>query len=252
MTTKWNANLYDQKHGFVSKFGGSLVDLLAPQKNEEILDVGCGTGDLAHEIAAFGAKIQGIDASHDMIIAAQQKYPDITFHTMDATVLNMTIQFDAVFSNAALHWMKQPDEVIQNIYNVLKQGGRFVAEMGGHGNIASIVWALQKSMEELKLSYIEDYFPWYFPTLEEYQSKLEGAGFTVEMITLYERPTPLLGEDGLRNWLKMFSYNMLKHLSETEKQQIYEKCEKLLQSKSYQNHQWFADYYRLRFVAIKK
>ncbi|MFJ7916340.1 MULTISPECIES: class I SAM-dependent methyltransferase [unclassified Lysinibacillus] len=125
MTTKWSANLYDQKHDFVSKFGGSLVDLLAPQINEEILDVGCGTGDLAHEIAALGAKIHGIDASHDMIIAALQKYPDITFHTMDATVLNLTNQFDAVFSNAALHWMKQPDEVIQNIYNALKQGGSF-------------------------------------------------------------------------------------------------------------------------------
>ncbi|MFT9815976.1 class I SAM-dependent methyltransferase [Lysinibacillus sp. NPDC056185] len=252
MTTKWNANLYDQKHDFVSKFGGSLVDLLAPQKNEEILDMGCGTGDLAHEIAALGANVQGIDASHDMIIAAQQKYPNITFHTMDATALHMTDQFDAVFSNAALHWMKQPDEVIQNIYNALNQGGRFVAEMGGHGNIASIVWALQKSMEELKLSYIEEYFPWYFPTLEEYQAKLEGAGFTVEMITLYERPTPLQGEDGLRNWLVMFSNNMLKHLSETEKEQIYEKCDELLKPKFYQNHQWVADYCRLRFVAIKK
>jgi len=103
MTTIWNANLYDQKHDFVSKFGGSLVDLLAPQKNEGILDVGCGTGDLALEIAALGANVQGIDASHDMIIAAQQKYPNITFHTMDATALQMTNQFDAVFSNAALH-----------------------------------------------------------------------------------------------------------------------------------------------------
>lgn len=252
MTTKWNAQLYDHKHDFVSKFGGSLVDLLAPQKNEGILDVGCGTGDLAHEIAAHGTHVLGIDASHDMIITAQQKYPDITFQTMDATALHMTNQFDAVFSNAALHWMKQPDEVIQNIYNALKQGGRFVAEMGGHGNIASIVWALQKSMEAYKLPYIEDYFPWYFPTLEEYQSKLEGAGFTVEMTTLYERPTPLLGKDGLRNWLKMFSNNMLKHLSETEKEHIYEKCKKLLQSTFYQNHQWFADYCRLRFVAIKK
>lgn len=182
MTTKWNANLYDQKHDFVSKLGGSLVDLLAPQKDKGILDVGCGTSDLAHEIAALGANVQGIDASHDMIIAAQQKYPDIMFHTMDATAFQMTNQFDAVFSNAALHWMKKQDKVIQNIYRSLKQGGRFIAEMGGHGNIASIVWALQKSMEELKLSYIVEYFPWYFPTLEQYQSKLEGAGFTVEMI----------------------------------------------------------------------
>lgn len=250
--TIWNANLYDQKHDFVSKFGGSLVDLLAPQKNERILDVGCGTGDLAYEIAALGANVQGIDASHDMIIAAQQKYPDITFHTMDATLLYLTPQFDAVFSNAALHWMKQPDEVIRNVYNTLKQGGRFVAEMGGHGNIVAIVWAVQKSMEELELSYIEDYFPWYFPTLEEYQAKLEGAGFTVEIIKLYERPTPLQGEDGLRNWLMMFSNNMLQHLSEIEKEQIYKKCEELLKPEFYQNHQWVADYCRLRFVSIKK
>ncbi|KOS63541.1 class I SAM-dependent methyltransferase [Lysinibacillus agricola] len=252
MTTIWNANLYDQKHDFVSKFGGSLVDLLTPQKKESILDVGCGTGDLAHEIASLGANVHGIDASHDMISAAQQKYPSITFRTMDATTLHMANQFDGVFSNAALHWMKQPDAVIKNIYSALKQGGRFVAEMGGHGNIASIVWALQKSMEEYKRPYIEEYFPWYFPTLEEYQSKLEAAGFTVEMITLYERPTPLQGEDGLRNWLVMFSNNMLQHLSETEKVQIYKKCEELLKPKIYQDHQWVADYCRLRFVAVKK
>jgi len=252
MTTKWNAHLYDQKHDFVSKFGGSLVDLLAPQKNEDILDVGCGTGDLAHQIAALGANVLGVDSSHDMITTAQQKYPNITFHTMDATALHLTNQFDAAFSNAALHWMKQPDEVIQNIYHSLKQGGRFVAEMGGHGNIASIVWALQKSMEEYRLPFIEENFPWYFPTVEEYQSKLEGAGFTVEMISLYERPTPLQGEDGLRNWLVMFSTNMLQHLSETKKEQIYAKCEELLKPTFYQVHQWVADYCRLRFVAIKK
>lgn len=251
MTPKWNAHLYDQKHDFVSKFGGSLVDLLAPQKNERILDVGCGTGDLAHEISTHGAHVQGIDASQDMIIAAQQKYPDITFYTMDATTLHLTNQFEAVFSNAALHWMKQPDTVIKNIYSALKQGGRFIAEMGGHGNIASIVWALQKSMEEYKLPYIEEYFPWYFPTVEEYQSKLEGAGFTVDMLSLYERPTPLQGEDGLQNWLVMFSTNMLQHLSKTEKEQIYAKYEHLLKPMLYQNHQWVADYCRLRFVAIK-
>ncbi len=252
MTTKWNANLYDQKHDFVSKFGESLVDLLAPQKNEDILDIGCGKGDLAHEIAALGATVQGIDASTEMIIAAQKKYPDITFQAIDATALHMTNQFDAVFSNAALHWMKEPDQVIHNIYHALKDGGRFVAEMGGHGNIASIVWALQKSMEAFKLPYIEENFPWYFPTLEEYQSKLEDAGFKVEMITLYERPTPLQGEDGLRNWLVMFSHNMLQHLSDNEKEQIYAKCDELLKPTYYKDHQWVADYCRLRFVAIKK
>lgn len=251
MNTKWNASLYDQKHDFVSKFGESLVELLAPQKNEKILDVGCGTGDLAHEITAYGAIVHGTDASHEMVLSAQKKYPAIAFSTQDATVMQFNNEFDAVFSNAALHWMKQQDNVIANIYNALKPNGRFVAEMGGHGNIASIVEALQQSMATLNYPYIEDYFPWYFPTVEAYQTLLENAGFTVETIALYERPTPLQGEEGLRNWLKMFSHTILQHLSDDEKQQVYATCEKLLKPNYYQGDEWIADYWRLRFVAYK-
>ena len=113
--------------------------------------MGCGTGDLANDISAFGASVLGVDASATMILAAQQKYPAITFQTMEATAMHFPQQFDAVFSNAALHWMKEPDVVIENVYGALKNGGRFVAEMGGQGNIASIVWALQNSMDSLKL-----------------------------------------------------------------------------------------------------
>ncbi|MFJ7953893.1 class I SAM-dependent methyltransferase [Lysinibacillus sp. NPDC096418] len=252
MKTKWNASLYDQKHDFVSKFGENLVDVLAPKEKEMILDVGCGTGDLAHEIATRGAIVLGTDFSQDMIIAAQQKYPTIEFKTQDAAALDFTNQFDAAFSNAALHWMKQQDKVIQNIYNALKPNGRFVAEMGGQGNIASIVGALQQSMFALNFPYIEDYFPWYFPSVEEYQTRLESTGFTVETIYLYERPTPLQSEDGLRNWLKMFSHNILQHLSDVEKEQVYTKCEELLKPTYYHGDEWVADYWRLRFVAYKK
>ncbi|GLC87177.1 class I SAM-dependent methyltransferase [Lysinibacillus piscis] len=251
MTNKWNAQLYDQKHDFVSKFGESLVDVLAPLPQEVILDLGCGTGDLTAEIASYGAYVQGIDASTEMIATAQQKYPTLSFQTIDATAMQMTEEFDAIFSNAALHWMKQPDIVINNSYHALKQGGRFVAEMGGHGNIASIVSALQASMELLHFSYDEHYFPWYFPTAEAYQAKLEQAGFTVKMITHYERPTPLQGEAGLRNWLKMFSFNILQRLSEDEKERVYAQCETLLKPSIYQEGQWIADYYRLRFMAVK-
>ena len=106
--------------------------------------MGCGTGDLANDISALGASVLGVDASTTMILAAQQKYPAITFQTMEATAMHFSQHFDAVFSNAALHWMKEPDVVIENVYDALKNGGRFVAEMGGQGNIASIVWALQK------------------------------------------------------------------------------------------------------------
>ncbi|WP_155590752.1 class I SAM-dependent methyltransferase [Lysinibacillus cavernae] len=252
MTTKWNAHLYDEKHDFVSKYGTSLIDLLAPQKNELILDVGCGTGDLAYEMTSLGASVFGVDASATMIMAAQQKYPTIAFQTMEATAMRFPQPFDAVFSNAALHWMKEPDLVIGKVYKALNNGGRFVAEMGGQGNIASIVWALQTSMEELKLPYIEHYFPWYFPSAEEYQSKLENAGFHVEMITLYERPTPLQGQGGLHNWLVMFSDNLLQHLTEDEKKQVYATCEELLKPTCFHDDQWIIDYFRLRFVARKK
>lgn len=251
MTTQWNAQLYDHKHDFVSKFGESLIDVLAPQKHESILDVGCGTGDLAYEISTFDTIVIGVDASAEMIAAAQQKYPAIAFQTMDATAMPFTQAFDAVFSNAALHWMKEPDRVIGNIYKALKEDGRFIAEMGGQGNIASIVWALQTSMEALNFPYHEQYFPWYFPSLEDYQLKLENAGFKVERITLYQRPTPLQGDDGLRNWLVMFSHNILQHLSEAEKEQVYAKCEELLKPILFQQGQWIADYCRLRFIAYK-
>jgi len=250
--TKWNAHLYDEKHDFVSKFGTSLVNLLAPKKNEHILDVGCGTGDLANDISAFGASVIGVDASATMILAAQQKYPAITFQTMEATAMHFPQQFDAVFSNAALHWMKEPDVVIENVYGALKNDGRFVAEMGGQGNIASIVWALQNSMDSLKLPYIEHYFPWYFPSAEEYQSKLENAGFQVENMTLYKRPTPLQGLDGLRNWLVMFSDNLLQHLTADDKEQVYATCEELLKPTCFHHNEWVIDYYRLRFIAHKK
>jgi len=252
MTTKWNAHLYDQKHDFVSKFGSSLIDLLAPVENESILDVGCGTGDLAHELTTLGASVIGVDASAEMIYAAQQKYPRILFQTMDATELPFAQQFDAVFSNAALHWMKEPELVIEKAYRALKDEGRFVAEMGGQGNIGSIVWALQNSMQVLQLPYFEHYFPWYFPSAEEYQAKLEYAGFHVEMMTLYERPTPLHGQDGLRHWLVMFSDNLLQHLTEDEKEQVYATCEELLKPICFHQQQWIIDYYRLRFIARKK
>ncbi len=249
--SEWNADLYDQKHEFVSKFGGSLVEILAPQKAEIILDLGCGTGDLAHEITKLGANVIGADASKEMIQQAKTKYKGIEFTVQDATQMNEQQQFDAVFSNAALHWIKQPKIVVQNVYNALKTNGRFVAEMGGNGNIASIVNAIKQSMDELGYPYIEDYFPWYFPTEEEYREILQKAGFQIKMMTLFERPTPLIGEDGIRNWLNMFSDNIFHHLSIEEKNNVYQHCEKILKTQLYKENTWIVDYWRLRFVAIK-
>lgn len=249
--SEWNAVLYDQKHDFVSKFGESLMDLLSPQKGEYILDLGCGTGDLAYEISKYGATVHGIDAENTMIQQAQTKYPDIQFTIQDATKFRTQQQFDAIFSNAALHWMKSPKAVIQTVYHALKVNGRFVAEMGGHGNISSIINAINESMEELGFPYIESYFPWYFPTEKEYHELLKQAGFQIEMMTLYDRPTPLVGDDGIYNWLRMFSNSIFQDLTADEKEDVCHLCENKLRPILYHNDTWVADYRRLRFVVVK-
>lgn len=249
--THWNATLYDEKHRFVSKFGESLVSLLQPLQGEKILDVGCGTGDLANEIASFGATVTGIDAAQTMINVAKEKYPSVIFSVEDGENFSFPEQFNAIFSNAAIHWMKNQQGVIQNCYHALLPGGRFVAELGGAQNIQSLIYAIQEASERLNIPYDQTQFPWVFPTKEEMTTLLENVGFKIVMIEHYERPTPLNGEDGIRNWLEMFSHNMLKQLTTDNKETLYSECEKILRPQLYKNNTWIADYWRIRFVAIK-
>ncbi|MEO4052318.1 methyltransferase domain-containing protein [Solibacillus sp. CAU 1738] len=249
--TQWNATLYDEKHNFVSTFGESLVTLLKPQQGEKVLDVGCGTGDLANDIAKSGATVTGIDAAGSMIEIAKEKYPTIAFSVQDGESFSFPAQFDAVFSNAAIHWMKNQQAVIQNCYDALLPGGRFVAELGGAKNIQSIINAIQGAAERLAIPYKQELFPWVFPTKKEMTELLENAGFEIIAIDHYERPTPLIGEDGIRNWLDMFSNNMLNNLSSEEKEALYTECENILRPRLYKDNTWIADYWRIRFIAIK-
>ncbi|WP_318506134.1 methyltransferase domain-containing protein [Bacillus sp. T3] len=249
--TNWNATLYDNKYKFVSNFGESLVSFLNPQKGEHILDVGCGTGDLAHDISKSGATVTGIDAAQSMIEAAKEKYPDIHFCVQDGEQFSFDPQFHAVFSNAAIHWMKNQQKVAQNCYDVLLPGGRFVAELGGANNIQSIVDAIKEASDRLSILYDATLFPWVFPTKEEMTEHLINVGFNVITIEHYERPTPLVGEDGIRNWLEMFSNNMFKILKNDEKEAIYSECERILRPQLYKENGWVADYWRIRFIAKK-
>ena len=249
--TNWNATLYDNKHKFVSNFGENLVSFLNPQKGEHILDVGCGTGDLAHDISKSGATVTGIDAAQSMIEAAKEKYPDIHFSVQDGEQFSFDPQFHAVFSNAAIHWMKNQQKVVQNCYDVLLPSGRFMAELGGANNIQSIVDAIKEASNRLSILYDATLFPWVFPTKEEMAEHLINAGFNVITIEHYERPTPLVGEDGIRNWLEMFSNNMFKNLTNDEKEAIYSECERILRPQLYKENGWVADYWRLRFIAQK-
>ena len=249
--TNWNSTLYDEKHQFVSNYGESLVTLLQPKQNETILDVGCGTGDLTAQIQQSGATVIGVDADRDMITKAQEKYPHLPFHVVPAEQLTYEAQFHAIFSNAAIHWMKDHVTVYKTCYQALQPQGRLVAEFGGADNIQGIVDALYQAAEQLQLPLAKDDFPWTFKTTKEVEQDLLAAQFTPIAITHYERPTPLDGADGLRNWLEMFSQSLLKWLTQAEKAQLYTACETILAPTHYVDGVWVADYWRMRIVAIK-
>jgi len=248
----WNANLYDSKHDFVWKYGSDVVSLLAPRHGERILDVGCGTGHLTAQIAESGADVVGVDRSPEMITAARKAFPNLKFEITDARKLPFESEFDAVFSNATLHWIHEPLLVIEGARKALRPGGRFVAEFGGKGNIRKMQNAFDRALEELGLSRAGEINPWYYPSVAEYSALLEGSGFEVQMITLFDRPTGLAdGEAGLRNWITMFGSDYLSKVNSETREPFFRRVEELLRPDLFRDGQWWADYRRLRFVAYR-
>jgi very-short-patch-repair endonuclease/trans-aconitate methyltransferase len=246
----WQPALYDTKHAFVAKYGEALLDLLAPKPGERILDLGCGTGDLTQKIADCGATVIGLDSSLDMIAAARAKYPVIEFVPGDATSFAFDAPFDAVFSNATLHWVKPPEDAARCISRALRPGGRFVAEFGGAGNVAHISAALHDAHMTLTGAPLQH--NWYFPSIGAYAPILEAHGLEVQAAWLFDRPTPLEGEDGMRNWLTMFGGPILRGAPTDVIDRVTAVAERTLRDTSYRDGQWFADYRRIRVVAIKK
>ncbi|MBW4600988.1 MAG: class I SAM-dependent methyltransferase [Calothrix sp. FI2-JRJ7] len=240
----WNASLYEGKHAFVWQYGEDLLNLLSPQQGEKILDVGCGTGQLAAKIADTGAIVTGIDASAAMVEKAKLNYPNLEFAVADARLLEFDTEFDAVFSNATLHWIPEAVDVINSIHRALKPGGRFVAEFGGKGNVKLITDALYQALENKSPS------PWYFPSIGEYTALLEKHGFDVSYAVLFDRPTPLPdGEAGLRNWLMMFASRFF---ANSTQQEVIKTVEEQLKPILYKNGTWTADYRRLRIIAMRE
>lgn len=247
----WNPSLYTQKHSFVFRYGEELLSLLNPQPQERILDVGCGTGQLTNMIASAGAKVVGIDSSARMIETARAAYPDVEFHIADARNFSFAEPFDAVFSNAALHWVVEAEQVASCIAAALKPRGRFVAELGGKGNIGQIQNAVQEAFRELAGVTVEH--GRYYPSIGEYAAVLEKSGLTVKSALLFDRPTKLEdGEKGLRNWIETFDAGILQNFSETVKRQMLQRVEAKLRGTLFQNGSWFADYKRLRIIAYKE
>jgi trans-aconitate methyltransferase len=250
---EWNANLYDAKHDFVWKYGSDVVSLLDPRAGERILDLGCGTGHLTAQIAESGAKVTGVDRSAKMVAAARLAYPKLKFEISDATSLSFHEEFDAVFSNATLHWIHQPELVLRGVWRALRPGGRFVAEFGGRKNIRAMQEALDLALVELGAAKAGEVNPWYYPSVSEYSTLAESNGFEVRFVTLFDRPTGLAdGAEGMRNWITMFGGDYLAKAGEARREQFLGRVEETLRPELFRDGQWWADYRRLRLVACKE
>jgi len=245
-TNKWNPENYNKHTGFVSALALPVVELLNPKENETILDVGCGEGTLAVEIEKYGAKIIGIDMSAEMIEQCKDK--GIEAYIGSVTDLPYDSEFDAVFSNATLHWVKDAKSAVENIAKSLKVGGRFVCEFGGEGNVHHVVNAMQKVFaNHPEFGVFQN--PWYFPSPKTYKTLLEQAGFGVITIALIPRPTPM---DDIINWLDIFSNGVTAYLTQEQFEVFKIECRDILKEYIYsEDNGWILDYIRLRVSAVK-
>lgn len=248
--TNWDAELYEAKHAFVWKFGEDLLAQLDPKPGERILDLGCGPGQLTSQIAERGADVVGVDISPEMIGQARQNYPVLRFVLADAAELEFTDEFDAVFSNAALHWMLDAAAVARSLSRALRRGGRFVAELGGRGNIRRIEQAIAQTLEDYGFRF-DDYKRTYFPSVAEYSAILEDAGLEVRFASLFDRPTPLEGPDGMKNWLHQFASYHFDGIPPAQRESALASVVERLRPELFVNGRWQADYRRLRVTATK-
>jgi trans-aconitate methyltransferase len=243
----WDPARYARNASFVSELGAPLVELLAPRRGERILDLGCGDGALSAKLADHGCELVGVDASAAQVAAAKERGIDARVASGEA--LPFAGEFDAVFSNAALHWMKRADDVIAGVHRALKAGGRFVAEFGGQGCVKTIRAAL---VEELDRRGIDGAarVPWYFPSPGEYATRLERAGFRVDSIALFPRPTPLPGD--LVGWLETFAEAFSSALPAEQRADYLQSVQRSLEPRLRDAAgNWVADYTRLRFHATR-
>lgn len=246
----WNPSLYQTSHSFVWEFGREVIQLLAPQPGERILDVGCGTGQLTRAIADTGASVVGVDRSPEMIADARRNYSDLQFEVADAAALPYREDFDAVFSNAALHWVRDAEGAVAGIRRALKPGGRFVAEFGGQGNVEILVRAVYHALRELGVGKPEGLNPWYFPSVGEYATLLERHGLEVGYASLFDRPTPLEpGAEGLTKWIEMFCGPFLKGVESSVRERFVELVRGYAAPELERDGRWTIDYRRLRIAA---
>lgn len=250
--TQWDASLYDSQYNYIYKYGEDVIRLLAPHNGERILDLGCGTGYLTHLIAQAGPRITGIDKSPSMIARAQALYPDLDFRVMSATDFHFETPFDAVFSNATLHWVLDKEAAIERIAQALNTGGRFILEMGAKGNVEEIIVATRKVLNRHGYYTNAATQLWYFPSLSEYTTLLEKKGFRVRFAAHFDRPTELKDtENGIKDFLKMFGNALFSNIPENEIDSVLDEIQDMVRPTNYRNGNWYGNYKRLRIAATK-
>ena len=250
MNMQWDAETYGRDFSFVHRYGDGVAALIGAAPGSTVLDLGCGNGALTHRLRQSGFQVMGLDASPDLLSAARKSYPDIEFVLGDAVDFSLPEPVDVVFSNAVFHWIEKKchPAMLACVSRALKPGGEFVFEFGGSGNTARIEAALERAFSREGYRYQN---PFFFPTIGEYAPIVEAAGFRVEYAQLFARPTPLQGEDGLGNWIRMFLKGPFEALPGPARQAVIRRAEAELRPVLCRDGQWYADYVRLRMKARK-
>lgn len=247
MSQIWNSEIYSKNARYVaSVLGQPVLELLKPEPGERILDLGSGDGVLTMQLQDAGCRMVGVDASPEMVAAAIELGVDAK--VASATALDFDCEFDAVFTNAVLHWVKDHDAVNKGIFHALRPGGRFVGEFGGGDNISSIKRAAYEILRQRGID-PATFDPWNFPSAEAFAASLENAGFQIEYIELFPRPIVL--EAGIQGWIETFMSAFWLHFPEPERPVFFAKMAEKLRSELFYDGSWHADYVRLRFKANK-
>lgn len=240
MSQQWDAGFYDARHAYVYQYGADLLPLLDPQPGERILDAGCGTGQLTARIAESGAAVHGVDQSPEMIEKARTAFPALRFDVADLTSLTFEQEYEAVFSNAVLHWIRDAQAAANCIAAALVPGGRFVAEFGGLHNCAAVSAAAGSA------------HPWYFPAIPEYGAVLQQAGLELRQAWLFPRPTKMDDPvSGLRDWIRMFGAHWIDRVPESDREDWFTAVEAAARPELFREGSWQIDYWRIRVMAVK-
>lgn len=247
---QWDSSLYDKNHSFVSQYGCELLKYLPQNKQQKILDLGCGTGDLSYELSKLCQKVVGIDASPQMISLAREKFPNLDFRVCEGLSMTFKDEFDVVFSNAVFHWISNHNLLLENIAKALKSEGILICEFGALGNIESIENAFKLALSRQGFAYT---MKLNFPDADSFSKLLKQNHFEIIELSKFDRPTPLENnEEGLRIWLKQFFNSQLDKLPLQIQEKIFEEVEALTKDKLYHNRVWTLDYKRLRVIASLK